>query len=88
MDFVVTFTNLCKLSIGEVDYQLRSFLLTPTNAPFLLKMMIAVLEDSSKGQKQEMKNIIASRIITLIGSDILSAECVPLCEQLSALIVQ
>jgi len=70
--------KLTKLSVAEVDYQLRVFLLTPTNAPYLLRMLIEAVKDHSL--RSELKNIIMNRVIKLIGTDLLSSEIVGLCE--------
>lgn len=74
---------LSKLSVAEVDYQLRSFLMTPDNAPVVLRMMVFVLQSSDF--RQEIKNILLSRALSLIGSGLLTEECVAVCSELAAL---
>ena len=72
--------KLTKLSVAEVDYQLRVFLLTPTNAPYLFRMLIEAVKDHSL--PSQLQNIIINRVIKLIGTDLLSSEIVGLCEEL------
>ena len=74
---------LSKLSVAEVDYQLRSFLMTPENAAVVLRMMVFVLQSSDF--RQEIKNILLSRALSLIGSGLLTEECVAACSELAAL---
>jgi hypothetical protein len=77
---------LSELSVAEADYQLRSFLLTPQRAPILLQMLVYVLAERSREVRQELKNIIVNRTVNLISSDLLTAECVPLCAELLPLV--
>ena len=64
---------------------MRSFLLTPGNAPVLLKLVIHGMSQSVE-VKQEIKNILANRVINLIGSDLLTTDCLPVAAELSSLI--
>ena len=43
---------LNKLSVAEVDYQLRSFLMIPGNAPSLLKMVVFALKSKELKMRQ------------------------------------
>ena len=51
-EFMATFIMLNQLSVAEVDYQIRSFLLTPNNGAALMKMLVAVMRDRSKELRQ------------------------------------
>lgn len=63
---------LCSLSIAELDYQLRRFLLTPNNGPVLTRMLTHIMKQPNLNNLQI--NVIAMRFLDLLGSDLFSAE--------------
>lgn len=77
-----TFASLCKLSVAEVDYQLRAYLLNPANQVHLLTMITTVFADKTRPFLQELKNIILNRIINLLGADLLTEELAQPCQDL------
>ena len=68
-DYQCTLQNLGRLSVGEVDYQLRAFLLRPGNGIYLLRMLIHGWK-KCPGLEQEVRNIIMHRVLTLIGQEL------------------
>ena len=72
MDFSNTWNTLCSLSIAEVDYQLRKYLLTPANANNLVRMFQHIIALPSSNQMQV--NVMLMRSLELIGSDLFSEE--------------
>lgn len=71
---MASFANLTSLSVAEADYQLRTFLLNPANKIYLLKMITAALRDISPAIRQELKDIMLHRILSLLGVDITEEE--------------
>lgn len=51
-DYLREYAKLTTLSVAEVDYQLRAFLLTPTNKLYLINMITAVLQAGDQTQNQ------------------------------------
>ena len=69
-DFDETWQMLCSLSVAEVDYQLRRFLMTPTNGPIMMKMFGRVFNQNKFNSLQV--NVILARFLDLMGGDLLS----------------
>ena len=44
----------------------------PGNAPSLLKMVVFTLKSKELKMRQEIKNIITSRTVNLVGTDLLT----------------
>ena len=69
-DFDETWQMLCSLSVAEVDYQLRRFLMTPANGPIMMKMFERVFNQNKFNSLQV--NVILARFLDLMGGDLLS----------------
>lgn len=78
-DHLSTFSSLCQLSVAEVDYRLRTFLINPSNKPYLLSMMVSVLGYRSQDVPEELKNIVLHRILSLISGELLQEDLVESC---------
>jgi hypothetical protein len=73
-EYLRTWKTLCSLSIAEVDYQLRRYLILPGNLSRLLQMVAFALAES-KQLNMVVSNIIVARLLDLAGSEICGEEC-------------
>ena len=69
-DYRNCLATLETLSIAEIDYQLRTFLLNPINKTYLLNMFLYIYQHSSINLCEQFVNIIFHRALYLIGSEI------------------
>jgi hypothetical protein len=74
MDYQRTWQTLCTLSLAEVDYQLRRFLIIPGSLLRLLQMVSHVLTENEELNMMVL-NIIVARILELAGSELCAKEC-------------